>query len=300
MASGSVRLALKILGLRSTAAASTVHGMPAPPDAVLAAFGVAGHRAVPLDGGLNVSWRAGGLVLKQADLDLDELAWQAQLLPGVACDGFRVAPWVAASDGSLCVDRWCATTYVAGRHEIGRWTEIVAVGERLHSALADVPRPSFLDRRSSPWAIADRVAWGEADPSETALSGFAGVPHFARLTAALRPVRAPSQLIHGDLAGNVLFDDRLPPAIIDLSPYWRPVGYASAMVIGDALLWEGADPGILGAVGHIGGFGQYLTRALIFRLVADSLFAQDWTGRADLHRWELAVGLACELDARGR
>jgi uncharacterized protein (TIGR02569 family) len=290
---------VQIAGLLSAVTGSTVLGMPAPPDAVLAAFGVAGHRAEPLDGGLNVSWRAGDLVLKQADLDMDELAWQARLLPRVRCDGFRLAPWVAAGDGSLCVDGWCAMAYVAGRHELGRWAEIVAAGERLHAALTGVPRPPFLDSRSSPWAIADRVACGETPLSATALS-FAGIPHMARLAAAVRPVRAPSQLIHGDLAGNVLFDDRLPPAIIDLSAYWRPVGYASAMVIGDALVWEGADADILGAVGHIGGFGQYLVRALIFRLVADSLLAQDWTGRADLGRWELAVGLACDLAAARR
>jgi hypothetical protein len=38
----------------------------------------------------------------------------------------------------------------------------------------------------------------------------------------------------------VLFHDGLPPAIIDFTPYWRPVGYASAIVVADALVWEGA------------------------------------------------------------
>ncbi len=36
------------------------------------------------------------------------------------------------------------------------------------------------------------------------------------LLAALEPVPAPSQLMHGDLTGNVLFHDALPPLIIDL------------------------------------------------------------------------------------
>ncbi len=86
------------------------------------------------------------------------------------------------------------------------------------------------------------------------------------------------------------------PAIIDLSPYWRPVGYASAIVVADALLWEGADAGVLGAVDHVNDFDRYLVRALIFRLVADRLLGllepRDPAGSA---RWEPPVTLACEL-----
>ncbi len=35
-------------------------------------------------------------------------------------------------------------------------------------------------------------------------------------------MQAPPQLVHGDLTGNLLFHTSLPPAVIDLSPYWRP------------------------------------------------------------------------------
>jgi len=42
---------------------------------------------------------------------------------------------------------------------------------------------------------------------------------------------APSQLIHSDLGGNVLFHDQLPPAIIDFSAYWRPVGWGAIGVL---------------------------------------------------------------------
>jgi len=95
------------------------------------------------------------------------------------------------------------------------------------------------------------------------------------LVAALRPVRVPSQLIHGDLTGNVLFDDAQPPAIIDFSPYWRPPAYASAIVAADALVWERADRQVLDAVAHISDFGQYLVRALIFRSVTDWIVSQE-------------------------
>ncbi len=264
----------------------------APPGHVLAAFSAAGLLAVPLGGGLQTAWRAGDLVLKRADLDEDELAWQARVLPRIACDGFRLARWVAAADGSLCVDGWCASEYLAGRHEDGRWAEIVAVGDRFHAALRGTRRPPFLNVRSGPWADADRVAWGERRPGD-----LQDVRHLDALVAARRPLSAPSQLVHGDLTGNVLFHDQLPPAIIDLSPYWRPVAYASAIVIADALVWEGADARVLGAVDHISDFGQYLVRALIFRLVADRLLgaAAPPGDEAGGERWEPAVALALAL-----
>ncbi len=264
----------------------------APPDHVLAAFGVSGFRLVPLGSGLRTAWRAGNLVIKRADLGEDELAWQARVIPRVARDGFRLARWIAAADGSLCVHGWCASEYLPGRHELGRWAEIVAVGDRLHASLHGSPRPPFLQRRSGPWTVADRVAWGESPPGD-----IADIRYLDVLMAASRPLSAPSQLIHGDLTGNVLFHDHLPPAIIDLSPYWRPVGYASAIVVADALVWEGADARLVGAVDHINDFDQYLVRALIFRLVADRLLGlleppRDPAGSA---RWEPVVTLACEL-----
>ena len=52
-----------------------------------------------------------------------------------------------------------------------------------------------------------------------------------------------------------------------MSAYWRPAAYACAIIIADALVWEGADTSILAAVRHIDGFGQYLLRALIFGAV---------------------------------
>jgi uncharacterized protein (TIGR02569 family) len=240
-----------------------------------------------------MSWSAGDVVFKPADVDLEELAWQAQIFSQISSAGFRLARPRRAADGSLCVDGWCATEYVTGTHEAGRWPEIIVAGERLHAALRGIPRPSFLDQRSSRWAISDRVAWGEIPASE-----FPHVKHLPELVSALRPVTAPSQLIHGDLTGNVLFDGAQPPAIIDFSPYWRPAAYASAIVIADALVWEGADRQVLDAVTHIGDFGQYLVRALIFRALTDWIFSQGEPANSAAggdDPWARAVNLARPL-----
>jgi uncharacterized protein (TIGR02569 family) len=266
---------------------------PPPPD-VLAAFGVAGARPVPLGGGQGTSWVAGDVVLKPAELDQDELAWQAHVFGQIPRVGFRLARPRRAVGGSLCADGWCATEYVSGQHEPRRWAEIIALGERFHAELRGLPRPSFVDRRSNRWAIGDRVAWGELPASD-----FPHVRHLAQLISALRPVTAPSQLIHGDLTGNVLFDGQQPPTIIDFSPYWRPTAYASAIVIADALIWEGADIQVMEAVHHIDDFGQYLIRALIFRAVAEWILSQEQSAGPPTgdDPWAPVVHLACQLAA---
>jgi hypothetical protein len=95
-----------------------------------------------------------------------------------------------------------------------------------------------------------------------------------------------------------LFDSAKAPAIIDFSPYWRPTAYASAIVIADALIWEGADRQVLDAVTHIGDFGQYMIRALIFRAVTDWIASQEERAKPAAEndaRWERAVDIACQL-----
>jgi uncharacterized protein (TIGR02569 family) len=234
----------------------------------------------------------GAFVLKPLpgdSMSAEELRWQAELFDSLECEGFRVARVRRSRVGALVVDGWTAWERVAGRHEERRWPDVVHVGERFHAALRGVPRPAFLAQRTDPWAIGDRVAWGETAAPDA--------EHLDRLLALVRPLAAPSQLVHGDLTGNVLFAESLPPAVIDFAPYWRPVGFASAVVVGDALVWEGADERLLNAVAHVDDFPQYLLRALIYRIVVDRLFRLDEPPRTDDDPYLAPVELACRLAA---
>jgi hypothetical protein len=136
-----------------------------PPSTVLAAFGADGA-PVPLREGQGSSWAVGDLVLKPVDLHEDELAWQAELLPSIRCDGFRIARPRRAHTGALVVEGWCAWERVDGQHEERRWPEIIAVGDRFQAALTGAPYPAFIGRRTDPWAIGDRVAWGDLPPRD--------------------------------------------------------------------------------------------------------------------------------------
>jgi uncharacterized protein (TIGR02569 family) len=260
-ANGSPDLLLRHARTHGVAVRRRITAMTPVPAAVLAAFGLPadGH---PLPGGEGRSVRHGSAVLKPAD-NPAEAVWSARLLAGIEPRGFRLPRPLPARDGRWVVDGWTASEYVEGQAgPAGRWDQLLAAGRAFHAAVNRIPRPGFLDDRTHRWARADRAAWGE----QTVPVPAAAAEHWARLTRLVRPVTAPCQLIHGDLTGNVLFAAGAPPAVLDFSPYWRPAGYADAIVVIDGLLWYGADRRLL----SLGGadFGQLLVRALMFRLVA--------------------------------
>lgn len=192
-----------------------------------------------------------------------EVAWLATALVDVSSEAFRLAAPVLSEQGERVVDGWRADRWVAGREgPAGRWPEVLAVADAFCAAVAHLPRPPFLEQRQHPWARADRAAWGEQalDPP----------PDVAALATRLRhltaPPQQPPQLVHGDLAGNVLFHPDLPPAVVDVSPYWRPAAHASAVAVADALVWWGEGPELL-AVADETGRPALVARALLFRLL---------------------------------
>lgn len=242
----------------------------APPTAVLDAFG-ATMPPERLAGGFNGAWRAGDMVLKRSGASLDALECEARVLASVPDAGFRLQRLRRAHDGSSRVDGWTARDYLEGGHGAGRWLDILRVGDALHAALAGVSRANaspMLDGRTDPWGMADRIAWeDEPMPSGAPFEDAA----LRRLAAARGPVSGPSQLVHGDLTGNVLFADDAPPAVIDFSPYFRPPGYAIGVVVADAVVWHGASLDLLAAVAGRPEMGQCLIRAILFRSITGIL-----------------------------
>jgi len=248
---------------------------------VLAAFGATGD-PVALGGGGGRAWRAGDVVLKPCN-DEAEWAWLGEVLPTIAQDGFRLALPMRAPDHRWVVDGWGAQPLLAGAHA-ERWLDVIRIGDRFHASIAALERPGFLDARTSPWSVGDRVAWEELAPP-------IAHPILDRLLAMRAPVSAPSQVVHGDLTENLLFAEGLVPAIIDVTPYFRPRGFASAVVIGDAVRWRDADPEpLLAEVAHDRRFPQVFVRAVIYRLVTALV-----VGRTDVAYFEPDVALAERL-----
>ncbi len=246
----------------------------AVPKAVFAAFGMGDVVPVRLPGGQGTTWRAGQVVLKPAD-SARAGRWLAEVYDALTGPGFRVPRPVRAVTGDWVAHGWACYQWVPGAAVdwsgvSPRWPEMVAVSRALHAALAGVPVPAWRGTVENPWTIGDQVAWGERDPGPLlgpAAGQLAG--QVRRLLAALRPVDLPNQLIHADLAGNVLFAAGMPPAVIDFSPLERPAGLPLAIAAVDALQWQQARPEVLDQLAGEPELDQLLARALIYRQVTE-------------------------------
>ncbi|HEV7650756.1 MAG TPA: TIGR02569 family protein [Actinophytocola sp.] len=235
-----------------------------PPLHVRAAFGVKEIEPELLDTG--PQWRCGGVALRPVT-NPAEATWVAQTLDDLQVPELRIGRPVRASDGRWVVGGWAAFHDVQGRAE-PRYDEVVAASLRLHKATADLKVPRFLSARVDVFAMADRAAAGKEDvPLDPALGGRL----FDVIVGARKPLSLRSQVVHGDLFGNVLFDGDAAPGIADFTAYHRPAEWAAAVVVVDALAWGGADAGILRRWSHLPEWPQVLLHALLFRLAVHAL-----------------------------
>lgn len=257
-----------------------------PPVSVLRAFGVE-EPPRPLVGGQGSSWASEELVFKPGGGPVHE--WLAGALDEVLADGFRLAAPVRTVHGTWSWEGWSATRWVEGvepdHTKRSTWLDILEAGRAFHRAIAHLDRPDCLDARDDWWAVADRAAWGEH------VVQFR--PEFAdisrRLHRALEPL-GPPQIVHADLTGNVLVGAMLPPAVIDISPYWRPTKYAEGVVVADALCWHGAQASLLVQAGVS---AAAVARALLFRMATTNQAVSCGRGDVDLEdearRYDLAA-----------
>jgi hypothetical protein len=136
-----------------------------------------------------------------------------------------------------------------------------------------IERPSFLSMRQNRFTEADLVTWEEKkleDVEKVNSDVMATVqPTLCQLLKLRQPFRqeVKNQLIHGDLTGNVLFDTNTnsPPAIIDITLYWRPAEYAEAIIVADGLIWLNEDRKLVEMFGTDHTRVQLLVRALYWR-----------------------------------
>ncbi len=268
--------------------------MRGPVSQVIRAFGLAGP-VVRIQGNV---YRVGDWILKE-EPDPEEALWRCAIQPLLVSDRFRTPTPRRTLDGELLCGNWTCHSFVSGsvaKNPIdGDFIRILEAGTLFHEATAKIPRPDFLDRRDNIWAAADRIAWGEAacdpDPRVEAL-----YRRLVRISACAAD--QPAQLIHGDLTGNVLFSDGMPPAVIDFSPYWRPPHYAFGIVLADAFTCHGATESLLDEVLSRWGVSLVpdLAKGLLFRLVVEmSAGGQEDT---DSSRFDGFAQLAELLDNR--
>lgn len=238
-----------------------------PSNAVLTDFGIpaADHEDLRnLPGGRGLTWRAADTVLRPSAGD-GETLWKANVLAHLPhTSAFRTPRPIPSASGAWTIAGWEAWEWLPGHTDETRVADVLATAAAFHRAVADLDRPDFLDAARDPWARSDRIAWQEEDlpPGDT----------LRRLADAFRPVATPAQIIHGDLLGNVMFERGQPPVIIDWAPYWRPVGFADAIVLADAACWHRLAPADMLRLADERADGrQHIIRALVFRIATFQL-----------------------------
>ncbi|MEC0177774.1 hypothetical protein P4H83_23095 [Paenibacillus favisporus] len=242
---------------------------------ILESFGLQGE-AVPLKGGQNTSVKAQDAVLKPSENEQHD-EWVLGIMHGLQPRGYRVSRPVPARNGSFVSDGWTCSRFEPGTGVQGGLEQKLKVARLFHRDLASIPYDGFSEP-DHPWSRGHRIAWQ--------IEGLpAGFPFPVRdfLAGLLGKVKKsgeyPVQLIHGDLAGNILFDETLGPLIIDFSPTVAPESYAEAILVCDGIAWQGCPLSDLGLLPNDEHYREMLLRAVIFRLSVSAIFCGEDMGR---------------------
>ena len=210
-----------------------------PPPEVFDLFAVPGP-GVPLAGGQGHSVCAGDLVLSPGRDERVAAVLNPILAPFAAqLDSerprtLRLAMPIPARDLRWVVHGWGATRFEPGASPCHDLDVLTATSRLFHARLAAaVPVcPGGLPRMEDRWARAERVAFGDGrSPAVLPDQTRALLDRLSRELRAAGPADSlgPEQLVHGDLAHNVLLDQAGIPLVIDVAAYWRPALWAEAV-----------------------------------------------------------------------
>jgi uncharacterized protein (TIGR02569 family) len=286
--------------------------MSPPTPEIIEAFGLSGI-PVWLHGGRGLCYLVGETVFKPSDNDT-ELQWVAELTTKLlrrSPTSYQLSKPRAVVDqpNTFIFNGWTASLFLSGAIEVGGdFEEVLQVCRTFHADLAELSRVKHaaIVSRSNRWDEADKVTWGEKKlddvlgVDQTVLSYLN--PILEKLVQAKEPLteRVELQFIHADLAGNVLFqeDPKELPAIIDLTLYWRPARYAEAIIVADALTWNGKGRELIQYYGTDEHGRQLLVRALYWRCLTWAINPEtEWMPDGLLNlvqRYRTAAEMVCK------
>ncbi len=223
-----------------------------------------------LPGGHGTTYRCGSVILKPVtdSAESNEIAdIAAQSLP---VEHIRIPKPLKSESGDWIYGDYVAWEYLAGEDMEGEYETKIKICDWFSESMAISHRPKFLESADHAWAVADKASWGEIKKEYS--SDFESV--ISPIYSRLEKVTSPSVLIHGDLNGNVVFDKALPPAVIDITLYWRPKDFAKAIVIIDGIVCDGAHLDIYKLVEHLPEMRQLMLRATLRRILEQAEHAE--------------------------
>lgn len=217
-------------------------------------------QAENLAGGQNESVKVGEVVLKPIH-DQAEYLWVSEVLNSIDFGDLRIIKPLKSSLGNYIEDSFGATPYFKNSYHSYNLKENIRVCRQLNECLKNVPKPpSLFENLNNPWKKSQFLAWFEVIPN--------GLPEeVIFLLNCRKSIDLPHQLVHVDLANNILVDNQNQVAIIDFTPGFYPKQYAEALLIIDTIAWyQGKTEHIKEIELENDLLYQLILRALLFRI----------------------------------
>ena len=232
-----------------------------------------------IEGGQNESIKAGDVVLKPVH-EIKRYLWISDELNKLQFDQIKVALPLKSKKGNYIEDAFGATPYFEGKFYKNKLTKKLEACRILNSKISSVQKPQDFDNWINPWTKAQDLAWNKPTvPQNIPLEIAKAINELLNLR---KPLTLLSQLIHTDLAGNILFDEADTPIVIDFTPGFYPKEYGELLLLVDSIAWYNASLDILQLINATDFIKQQLViRALIFRLSV-SCFCNENNIKADL------------------
>lgn len=216
-----------------------------------------------LSGGEGQTYKSGKIILKKTNNEIESIGladfvYNLEIKPGL-----RIQKPVKSVKGNWVESGYVAWEFLEGKEFSGNFEQKITICKMFNKTFEGYAKPKFLEYKNDPWFIADKYVWGEKDGEYQ--EDFQEI--IRSTLQKINPINLESQLIHGDISGNIISDDVLGAAVIDLTFYYRPVNYSIAILLVDMLTWEGADISLYGLVKEIPSIDQLLLRAGLKRAV---------------------------------
>ncbi len=262
-----------------------------PPEDVLKTFNLSG-RVKRLNGGQESNFLVKDVVLKKVE-NAEELLWIAKTLENITNKKLRLQKYLKSKNNKYIEKGWSAYKFLEGKHYNKNWKRKKEVSELFHNIFKDIKKPGFINNRINPWSLADKMTWGEIPIKIHPKIR----PYADNLVKHISPIKLKSQVIHGDIQGNILFSKGKSPAVIDLSLYWRPADFALAVMVVDALVWEDASRNILKLFKGKKEFTQLLLRAELRRILEIGLCVKylGYENIEDIYKHKETIDFLCSL-----
>ena len=233
---------------------------------------------VLLEGGQKTSYRFNDKVLKPFFGDGKIYTPLFDFLYTLDNPNYRISKPLKSRNGNYIESGYIVTEYLQGHHDDTRVKEQLSVCREFHKDLESYDYRQYITAKD-PWSKAmytiffDKKKVELIDPIEYAF--------IKDLLEQITFDKDSYQIIHGDFGGNVLFDENLPPCIIDFSPNVAPKEVAEAIMICDLIAWTDNEIDIVHLLNPLEKYYMAIIAAVTFRLLAVS-----FNKECDLNRFK--------------